>query len=296
MNGSKIFVNPGLPNIDLGKNSDLYIDKSTGNYYQKKNNIWQLENNLVGTSGNDGKPGSKITFGIGIPSKIIGNDNDVYIDKKSGSCYTLICGKWIYQFNLIGPKGDNGNSGSKGDKGDNGLPGQPGSLIYTGVTTPSDNLGKNGDMYLNTTNGVYYIKNNDVWTYEGSLIGPQGPKGDKGEIRMTYTLINSEIIPLTIFPDFSTIAYFPWYFDRYSMFSIGILIFYAVIEAAHLIVRVIDSDGNIIGGPLTITKTGISIIDLTEPIGDTNLSIQICKNTDSSEGPILYSVNLELDK
>ena len=51
-----------------------------------------------------------------------------------------------------------------------------------GSTAPGDATGKSGDVYLNTTNGDFY-KKTDAWTKIGTLMGPQGdpgPKGDQG--------------------------------------------------------------------------------------------------------------------
>ncbi|WP_051681317.1 collagen-like protein [Virgibacillus alimentarius] len=45
---------------------------------------------------------------------------------------------------------------------------------------PSADAGKNGDVYLNATNGDLYKKSNDKWSKESNLKGDKGEKGDPG--------------------------------------------------------------------------------------------------------------------
>lgn len=47
----------------------------------------------------------------------------------------------------------------------------------TGSGPPSDALGSNGDMYLNTSNGNVYSKSSGSWSLEGNIEGPQGDPG-----------------------------------------------------------------------------------------------------------------------
>jgi hypothetical protein len=67
-----------------------------------------------------------------------------------------------------GPKGDPGDDGlpgPKGDPGDDGLPGIDGKTILNGEGIPLDELGENGDFYLDTLNyNLYGPKENNVWS------------------------------------------------------------------------------------------------------------------------------------
>lgn len=36
-------------------------------------------------------------------------------------------------------------------------------IIRNGTTTPASSLGKNGDFYVNTANGDFYLKSNTAW-------------------------------------------------------------------------------------------------------------------------------------
>lgn len=52
--------------------------------------------------------------------------------------------------------------------------------FHTGTGVPANTLGANGDAYVDTANGDLYTKASDVWTKNGNLKGPAGPKGDTG--------------------------------------------------------------------------------------------------------------------
>jgi len=50
-----------------------------------------------------------------------------------------------------------------------------------GDTDPTGALGKEGDVYLNTSSGDLFRKENGSWTLLMNLIGPQGPQGQQGQ-------------------------------------------------------------------------------------------------------------------
>lgn len=75
---------------------------------------------------------------------------------------------------IIGPQGPAGANGL------NGINGIDGKTILTGSTTPSVNLGNNGDLYLNSTSFDLFFKNNDVWILLINIKGPQGNVGPQG--------------------------------------------------------------------------------------------------------------------
>ena len=56
----------------------------------------------------------------------------------------------------------------KGPPGENGL---PGSKIYTAIGNPSDSLGSNNDLYIDSATGNFYIKTSGSWTLEGVIQG-----------------------------------------------------------------------------------------------------------------------------
>lgn len=50
---------------------------------------------------------------------------------------------------------------------------------------PSDGLGNDGDSYVNSTNGDYYVKINGSYHFKLNIKGVQGEKGDKGDTGAT---------------------------------------------------------------------------------------------------------------
>ena len=61
----------------------------------------------------------------------------------------------------------------------NGTDGSDGATWYTGTTTPSSQIGKDGDLYLNTTNNVIFKHTNGGWLSIGNLAGDDGEDGNK---------------------------------------------------------------------------------------------------------------------
>lgn len=98
-----------------------------------------------------------------------------------------------------GPQGERGLKGDKGDTGPEGVAGPTGPIGPTGSTWFSGNdVGtvqgqisvdpppegvKIGDFYFNENQGEVYRYNEEgEWTKISSLKGPQGPKGDIGNV------------------------------------------------------------------------------------------------------------------
>lgn len=49
-----------------------------------------------------------------------------------------------------------------------------------GEEAPEPSLGQPGDVYLNTSNGDFYLNQNGEWNQVANLQGPTGPQGDAG--------------------------------------------------------------------------------------------------------------------
>lgn len=63
----------------------------------------------------------------------------------------------------------------------NGADGVDGATWLTGAGVPSDANGLDGDLYLDTSSGDYYVKASGTWgSAAGNLTGPQGPAGADG--------------------------------------------------------------------------------------------------------------------
>ncbi len=141
--GSQIFTDVGSPDHSLGSDNDFYLDTSTGNYYKKISNTWTAQGSLRGTpgspgatgpqgprgfngtngatgpqgtagingiNGTQGPPGSQIFTGRGIPSSLLGINNDFYLDNSTGNYYKKILNNWAVQGNLVGPQGPPGTA------------------------------------------------------------------------------------------------------------------------------------------------------------------------------------------
>lgn len=61
-----------------------------------------------------------------------------------------------------------------------GPQGPPGSQIITGSGAPSNLLGDDGDFYLDTVTGNYYLKDSGAYVLQGNLKGPTGATGATG--------------------------------------------------------------------------------------------------------------------
>lgn len=135
------------------------------------------------------KSSSEIFTGNGVPSNTLGNNGDFYLDNASGNYYQKVSNVWTLLGNLKGPAGPqglpgkngiNGTNGATGPAGPTGSQGPAGSQIYTGALTPSNTLGNNGDFYVNTLTGAYFLKVSGAWVLQASLLaGPQGPAGSQ---------------------------------------------------------------------------------------------------------------------
>lgn len=118
----------GIPSPTLGEYGDIYLDVVTGNLYKKDNTGWVFVTNLEGAKGDKGDQGLNFISDDGVPSPLIGNDGDTYLDLLTDDIYTKVAGVWILQTNIQGDKGD------KGDKGDTG-PGQGDAFGFSATTS-----------------------------------------------------------------------------------------------------------------------------------------------------------------
>jgi len=110
---SQWHANAGVPADSLGADSDLYLDTSTANVYQKQSGTWIFLLNIKGTKGDKGDTGL-----TGSPG-------------------------------AKGEKGDTGLAGPPGAKGEKGEKGDPGDSILTDLGCSTDQLIKhNGTEWL----------------------------------------------------------------------------------------------------------------------------------------------------
>ena len=53
-------------------------------------------------------------------------------------------------------------------------------LWYSGNGVPDNQMGEDGDFYVDLYNGAIYKKNTEYWEFQFSTVGPKGAKGDIG--------------------------------------------------------------------------------------------------------------------
>jgi len=87
--------------------------------------------------------------------------------------------------NAIDIRGKQGLQGIQGNPGADGAPGAviigEGAEILTGEGAPSDDIGAENQLYLDTLNGNLYKKENGTWGAPiANIRGPQGPQGERG--------------------------------------------------------------------------------------------------------------------
>ena len=78
-------------------------------------------------------------------------------------------------------KGQQGETGPMGEQGEKGEDGEDGSIWLTGDDVPSSSLGKDNDMYLNTSTNDVYQKQNGTWVLVTNIQGEQGEQGEPGK-------------------------------------------------------------------------------------------------------------------
>ena len=181
-----------------GKPGDLYLNDVTGDIFtMDESNNWRYIGNLKGDKGDtgekgdegekgeDGTIGTEFLSGEGEPEADLGKDGDIYLDAYTSDLYQKVDGVWTLITNL---KGEDGKPGEDGDVGEDGT---DGATWLTGSGAPSEDLGKVGDLYLDTETTDVYQKGEEGWSLittlrpedEGSsfLTGSGVPSADLGK-------------------------------------------------------------------------------------------------------------------
>lgn len=98
---------------------------------------------------------------------------------KRRGIFTFLISTCIFGMALTacGEKGEQGPIGPQGEQGQQGEPGADGTALLTGHGVPNNNLGNNGDSYIDMDTWDYYVKANNVWTKQGNIKGGDGDAG-----------------------------------------------------------------------------------------------------------------------
>ena len=92
-----------------------------------------------------------------------------------------ILGLNLVSCNNVEPiKGEDGPTGPIGPAGEDGSDGKDGSIIHTGEGKPSDTLGKDTDLYIDSKTGDLYTKTNGSWSLTTNIKGEDGKDGQNG--------------------------------------------------------------------------------------------------------------------
>jgi hypothetical protein len=170
--GASITFGSVLPQKNTGKNGDVFLKTISGQFAQKISGIWTV----VYTMSEANTADSTVLYGSGTPGSSTGKINDSYIDTLAGIFYLKSVGGWSQVFSM-----QTGPQGPKGVKGDTGLSGADGKTVLNGLSNPSNQLGYDGDFYVNTnTLNIFGPKTAGNWGDSTPLTGADGAPGADG--------------------------------------------------------------------------------------------------------------------
>lgn len=160
--GANLTFGPVLPQNTSGKNGDVFINTAAGSFAQKIAGVWTIVYTIATGSSGD----TTVLYGTTSPSTSTGNNGDTFINTVSGIFYKKTAGAWNQVFSMqTGPQGPQGASGTDGTNGTNG------KTILNGTTNPANNLGTDGDFYINTSSYYFFgPKTAGIWGSGISLI------------------------------------------------------------------------------------------------------------------------------
>jgi len=164
------------PGPEIGKDGDFYLNTVTWTMFgPKTNGVWPAGVSLAGpagakgetgATGNTGAAGHTILSGSVDPTDSVGNDGDYYVNTATSI--------------LFGPKA-NGTWPPGAPLGDGSGSSGGGGTILSGVGTPDNSVGSNGDFYLDTSTWMLYgPKANDTWPTGVALVSQPSGGGSGG--------------------------------------------------------------------------------------------------------------------
>ena len=178
--GKSIYAAEGAPSAELGVAGDSYVNVTNGDYYLKGNEGWgEAISSLKGATGEAGN---------GIASIELSDDTDptktIYtLTYTNGDSDELEIAKPRSIVSIVRTNG-NGEAGTVDTYTITYTYGDPdtftvthgsnGNTILTGETAPSDELGRQGDVYVDYVNLDIYLKGADEWSPGVSFKGDDG--------------------------------------------------------------------------------------------------------------------------
>ena len=164
--GSQIYADGSDPKANSGAEGDVFFNIATWDVFMKLNGAWVKignikgadglngkdgqngQNGLNGQDGVDGKNGAQIYADAVDPDNNGGFDGDVFFNIVSWDVFMKFDGSWKKVGNI---------------KGKDGVDGKDGASVLYGYGYPSNDLGKDGDSYIDLNNFNFYGKFNGAW-------------------------------------------------------------------------------------------------------------------------------------
>ena len=173
--GAAFFADAGDPSNDFGKDGDVYVNITSWDFFTKLNGAWVNFGSIKGEKGNDG---SAIYCDAVNPANTAGKDGDLFINIATWDLLMKINGSWQSVTNIKGEKGDKGDQGEQGPQGEQGIQGEQGekgdkgevgASVLTGYADPANDLGRDGDSYININSMDFFVKVNGHWIRESNM-------------------------------------------------------------------------------------------------------------------------------
>lgn len=164
--GSQIYADGSDPKANSGAEGDVFFNIATWDVFMKLNGAWVKIGNIKGADGLNGKDGQNGQDGLngqdGVngkngaqiyadavdPDDNGGFDGDVFFNIVSWDVFMKFDGKWQKVGNI---------------KGKDGVDGKDGASVLYGYGYPSNDLGKDGDSYIDLNNFNFYGKFEGYW-------------------------------------------------------------------------------------------------------------------------------------
>jgi len=180
--------NPGLDGLNFlsgsrnptqqeGRENELWLNIRSQVVFQKVASRWVPRFRMKGEKGDRGDRGFSLRSGDGPPDAAVGRDGDIYVQMVSTTDVNApslwgpkLNGSWSWRepVDLRGAQGDTGDTG------------EIGLGWFFGTGAPSNDIGRDGEVYFRTSNSDVYGKAAGVWGVVASLVGPQGETGIAG--------------------------------------------------------------------------------------------------------------------
>ena len=163
--GNLILSGIGQPDPSLGNIGDYYLDTATSNLYGGKTSTgWGTPINLRGIQGEKGEKGGRGEQGATGAQGQKGEKGERGEQGATGAQGQRGEKGERGEQGTTGAQGQKGEKGERGEQGERGIPGQNGSKIYTGEKAPTNNIGNEGDWYIDSQNRrLYGPKTNNSW-------------------------------------------------------------------------------------------------------------------------------------